>query len=429
VKEFHLPISIELSFSYEQVQKILLDNFNTSLDFCKRLSPYYKDHLQGVAPLNDLADCRLLPFTEKDAFAQNQDAFLCVAEEEVVDISTTSGSTGAPLLVKLTPKDLERLAYNEFLSFSRAGLTSQDRVLLAVTQDKCFIAGLACFSGLQRVGATAIRVGPTSPEMLLSLGRKVNATAIVGVPSYLLRVSDYAKAIQFPLKNQCIEKLLLIGEPIRNQNFSLNSLGARLKEAWGCCLYSTYGSTELQTSFCECAQGQGGHLHPELVHVEIIDDDGLPVMPGEIGEVVVTTFGVEAMPLIRYKTGDISFLATNACGCGLKTPRLGPIIGRKKQKLKIKGTTLYPQAIINVLDEMLDLEDYVIVITSTGDMVDHVEIRLCFRSSHDLTDLLKERLKGQLKISPDLMLSSTAEIMQIKSSVSERKKTKIVDRR
>jgi phenylacetate-CoA ligase len=152
-------------------------------------------------------------------------------------------------------------------------------------------------------------------------------------------------------------------------------------------------------------------------------------MPGEIGEVVVTTFRVEGMPLIRYKTGDISFWETKACGCGLKTPRLGPIIGRKKQKLKIKGTTLYPQAIINSMDEMTEVDDYVIIITSKHDMSDDIEIQLCFRSSHDLTAMVKERLKGQLKISPEVTLSNATEIMKIKSSVSERKKTKIVDRR
>ena len=292
----------------QQTEKIQLDNFNTSLDFCKRRSPYYKDHLRGVTLLNDLDESRSLPFTEKDTLSQNQDAFLCVPEEKVVDISTTSGSTGAPLIVKLTQNDLERLAYNEFLSFSNAGLTSQDRrLLLAVTLDKCFVAGLAYFSGLQRIGATVVRVGPTSPEMLLSMARKVGANAIVGVPSYLLQVSDYAKAIHTPLKSLGIGKLVLIGEPIRNQNFALNALGTRLKEAWGCSLSSTYGLTEIQTSFCECDEGQGGHLHPDLVHVEIIDDNGLPVGPGEIGEVVVTTFGIEGMPLIRYKTGDISF--------------------------------------------------------------------------------------------------------------------------
>jgi phenylacetate-CoA ligase len=422
-------MSIEPSFSYEQIKKMQLDNFNTSLDFCKRWSPYYKDYLHGVAPLKDLDEVRSLSFTEKETLSQNQDGFLCVPEEKVVDISTTSGSTGIPLIVKLTQNDLERLAYNEFLSFSSSGLTSQDRVLLAVTLDKCFMAGLAYFSGLQRIGAVVVRVGPTSPEMLLSMARKVNATAIVGVPSYLLRVSEYAKAVHAPLKDLGIKKLLLIGEPIRNQNFSLNSLGMRLKETWGCSLYSTYGLTEAQTSFCECSEGQGGHLHPDLLHVEIIDDEGRPVVPGEIGEVVITTFGVEGMPLIRYKTGDVSFLETKACGCGLKTPRLGPILGRKKQKLKIKGTTLYPQAIINIMDEISEVEDYIIIVTSKHDMSDDIEIKLCFRSSQDLTVMVRERLKGQLKISPELTLSNPSEILKIKSSVSERKKTKIVDRR
>ncbi len=120
------------------------------------------------------------------------------------------------------------------------------------------MAGLAYFSGLQRIGVAVVRVGPTSPEMLLSMARKVNANAIVGVPSSLLRVSDYAKTMHVPLKDQGIEKLILIGEPIRNQDFSLNPLGTQLKEAWGGSLYSTYGLTEAQTSFCECDEEQGG---------------------------------------------------------------------------------------------------------------------------------------------------------------------------
>jgi phenylacetate-CoA ligase len=379
-----------------------------------------------------LRDVAELPFTDKDALARDSDAFLCVPEAQIVDVCTTSGSTGVPLLCKLTRADLARLAYNEYLSFSACGLSAEDRVLLAVTLDKCFMAGLAYFSGLNLLGAASARVGPTSPEMFLSLAERTRATAVVGVPSYLLRVHEYAQESGFDLARLCLTKLVLIGEPVRGRDFALNALGARLSAAWGGSLSSTYGVTELQSSACECSAGRGGHLHPELVHVEIVADDGASLPPGELGEVVVTTFGVQGMPLLRYKTGDIATLAPEPCSCGLLTPRLGPILGRKQQRLKIKGTTLYPQAITSVLDGFTELREYVVLITSAHDMSDAVEIKLAFAGSADPTGtlaLLSERLKGQLKISPQLTMCAAEEIVRIKSSVSERKKTKVVDRR
>jgi phenylacetate-CoA ligase len=429
-KEKDLPVSIEPSLNAESIKRIQRDNINATLDFCLQHSPYYKDHLKGISLLSSVDQIQTLPFTEKDTFASSIDAFLCVPEEEVVDISTTSGSTGKPLLIKLTRNDLDRLAYNEFLSFSVCGLMPKQKVLLSVTLDKCFMAGLAYFSGLQKLGASVVRVGPGSPDMFLSLVQQTKPTVIIGVPSYLLRVHDYAKKQGFDLSAVNVKKLILIGEPIREHSFSLNSSGKRLTQVWQSSLYSTYGATEIQTSFCECISGQGGHLHPELIHVEIVDDGGIPVQAGEIGEVVITTFGVQGMPLIRYKTGDISFLQTQACTCGLITPRLGPILGRKGQKLKIKGTTLYPQSIMNILDEMIEIDDYVVIVMPAQDLGDEVEIRLCSRlPSNDWMPTLTERFKGQLKVMPRLVITDAGEITNLQSLNSERKKNRLLDRR
>lgn len=422
-------MSIKRSFNNESIETQQRDNFNAALDFCMRRSPYYRNYLKGAVRLSSMDQIQSLPFTEKDTFACDPDAFLCVPEEEVADITTTGGSTGKPLVIKLTRADLDRLAYNEFLSLSACGVTIRHRVLLAVTVDKCYMAGLAYFSGLQRLGAGAIRVGPGSPEMFLSIAQRTNPTAIIGVPSYLLRVHDYAKKHDFPLESLNIEKLVLIGEPVRDRSFHLNSSGKQLAQAWQCPLYSTYGATEVQTSFCECDAGHGGHLHPELIHAEIVGDDGMQVQAGEVGEVVITTLGVEGMPLIRYKTGDISFLQTDVCACGVGTPRLGPIIGRKGQKLKIKGTTLYPQSIMNVLDEIPEIDDYVIIVTSAYDLSDEIEIKVCSPLPPDWMPGLSERFKGQLKVTPKIVISNAHEILEIQSSASARKTIRFVDRR
>ena len=110
-------------------------------------------------------------------------------------------------------------------------------------------------------------------------------------------------------------------------------------------MLGTYASTEMATSFADCTFGTGGHLLPDLMVVEIVDDAGPPLPPGEPGEVVATPLQVSGMPLVRFRTGDIATLHAAPCPCGRTSPRLGPVIGRKSQMLKVKGTTVYPPAI------------------------------------------------------------------------------------
>src|SRR4030095_1757925 len=125
-------------------------------------------------------------------------------------------------------------------------------------------------------------------------------------------------------------------------------------------LYSTYASTEMQTAFTECSQGRGGHLQPELVIAELLDENEKPVPSGTSGEVTITTLGLEAMPLLRYKTGDICIAHHEPCSCGRNSLRLSPVIGRKKQMIKYKGTTLFLPALSDILNDMKDIYDYVV---------------------------------------------------------------------
>ena len=127
-------------------------------------------------------------------------------------------------------------------------------------------------------------------------------------------------------------------------------MGENLEEVWGAKIYSTYASSETITSFCECTAQRGGHLHPDLAVVEIVNEQGEVLAPGETGEVVVTPLQIEGMPLLRFRTGDISFMVDEPCACGRFSPRLGPILGRKKQMIKFRGTTLYPNSLYAVLD-------------------------------------------------------------------------------
>ena len=196
-------------------------------------------------------------------------------------------------------KDLQRLAYNEKKSFECAGVKPGDVVQLMTTLDKRFMAGLAYFLGLRELGAGVIRVGNGIPELQWDTIRRIKPDTIMCVPSFILKLIQYAEEHGIDYKNSSVRRIIGIGEGLREQNFDLNLLGRKIKEKWDVQLFATYSSTEMGATFSECEYGLGGHVHPELIIVEIIGEDGLPVPDGQPGEIVVTTLGVEAMPLLR----------------------------------------------------------------------------------------------------------------------------------
>jgi phenylacetate-CoA ligase len=371
-----------------------------------------------------------LPITTKQQVSEQNERFWCVGREKLVDLCTTSGTTGIPTLYPITQADLDRLGLNEYLCFRRVGLSPADLVILAVTIDKCFMAGLAYFEGLRKLGATVVRVGAGSPAMLLSMIERLKPSAIVSVPSFLNRVAAYAAQQGRDLTQSTIRKLICIGEPVRNPDWSLTPLGAQISSAWNAQVFSTYGITELAASLCECPAGKGGHLHPQLLHIEILDDAGNPVPDGVEGQLVATTIGVEAMPLIRFATGDVTFMTHAPCDCGLRTPRIGPILGRKDQAMKIKGTTVYPAAVQRALQGLDPVIDYLMIATAPTPLSDELEILVAWRGDPtDAASIIREHLRGQLKVCPTVRLTTLQEIQSLGDSRELRKQRVFLDRR
>jgi phenylacetate-CoA ligase len=339
--------------------------------YAKTHSPFYRELFLGIKGSPRL---EALPTVDKQILSKRNLDFLCVPRDRIAEIVTTSGTTGEPLLWMLTESDVKRLAVNEKLSFECAGLTPYDTVLVAVALDRCFVAGLAYWQGLRELGCTVVRVGASSSTLVLEMIERIRPTAIVAVPSFLRIIADKARELKFDLKNCPVTKAVCIGEPVRDSTFELNTSGRALAAAWGARIYSTYGVTELANSLCECDTGTGGHLHDEMLHIEILDHADKPLPEGEVGEIVATTFGVEAMPLIRYRTGDCAALFYAPCVCGRSTPRLGPIVGRKHQKLKFKGASLFPSTLQAVLEEAEGVESFVVVARTEGELCDSVVV-------------------------------------------------------
>ena len=393
-------------------------------------SPYYSRALNGLdIEHTGLDDLPGLPLTGKAQFGENCDDFLAVPFSKVVDIVFSSGTTGSPTRIMYTENDLKRLAYNEEISLAGCGITSADIVLLTCTIDRCFIAGLAYFLGVRSLGAAAVRNGLSSAASHLETMQRIKPTVIVGVPSFILKLGQYLEARGVSPRAIGVSKLVCIGEPIRDKDMALLKMGACIEDMWGAKVFSTYASSETITSFCECGMQAGGHLHPELAIVEIVDEKGEVLPNGSTGEVVVTPLSIEGMPLLRFKTGDVSFLMDGPCGCGRFSPRLGPILGRKKQMIKYRGTTFYPQAIYSVLAELPGISEYYITLASDYDLSDQVKVCVSVRNSSCSAESIADELQARLRVRPEVVIESEEQVREQVYSGNSRKLVRLIDRR
>ncbi len=422
--EFQSPAKIK-SFQEGQLKK-LLTYVSTHSPFYKR---FFASHNIDISLVQSLEDLAKIPPTTKDLFHEFNWDFLCVPRNKIVEYTSTSGTLGKPVTIALTDADVKRLAYNEFISFACADGTREDVYQLMVSLDRQFMAGIAYYEGIRKLGAGLVRVGPGLPAMQLETIHRLRPTFLVAVPSFIVKLIEAAHQQGIDLNKSSVKGIVCIGESLRANNFELNTLGKKILESWNVKLYSTYASTEMQTAFTECRQGRGGHLHPELLHIELLDENDLPIKEGEVGEVTITTFGVEGMPLIRYKTGDMGRVFTEPCACGRTTLRLGSIMGRKQQMIKLKGTSLYPQGIFEVLQQTDFIQDYVVEV-STGSL-DTDEVKLYVLTGEDRVVQVREGLKlafqSQLRIIPEIIFSTASEI-EVRQS-GTRKIKRFIDNR
>ena len=418
----------EIKDFQEGLLKKALAYLNDNSAYYKRMFDKYEIDLSKINHIEDLVK---IPFTEKKDLQLFNDDFLCCEKSKIIDYITTSGTLGDPVTFGCTEGDLQRLAFNEHKSFECAGLKPGNIVQLMVTLDKRFMAGMAYFLGIRHLGASVIRVGNGIPELQWDTIRRLRPDTIMCVPSFILRLVQYAEDHGIDYRNSSIRRIIGIGEGMREQDFSLNLLGRRIKEKWDVQLFSTYSSTEMGATFAECEYGCGGHVHPELIIVEIIGDDDLPVADGEYGEIVVTTLGVEGMPLLRFRTGDIAAKRTEECRCGRWSYRLTPLVGRKNNMIKLKGTTLYPPAVNDVLDNADYVENYVVIVHDSDAGTDEVVVKVGLKAvpDFDVVKDLKDRFRSRIRVAPIVEVHPVEEIHQINFPAKSRKPVKFIDLR
>ena len=272
--------------SVEEIKHFQEKELLNMLQYIKKESRFYQNQFKkygiNIDKIRTIKDLVHIPPTRKEDLQNSTGDFLCVSRTKIIDYLTTSGTSGDPVNYAMTENDLKRLAYNEYLGFRCADCTKNDIFQLMTTIDRRFMAGMAYFLGSRRLKSGMIRVGNGIPEMQWDTINRFLPTAVIAVPSFLVNIIDYAVKNGIDHHTSSIKKAVCIGDALRNTDFSLNTLGRKIHERWPeMKLYSTYASTEMAASFTECRYGIGGHHHPEMIIVEFLDENDLPVSKGD----------------------------------------------------------------------------------------------------------------------------------------------------
>lgn len=404
------------------------------LSYVSASSPFYSSMFKeagiDVGSINSVEDLKKLPFTTKEDLRQRNWDFLAVPKEKIVEMVCSSGTTGTPTFIAFTKNDLARLALNEKLGFLCAGATPEDVFQLTVTNDSMFVAGNAFYRGIIETGATALRFGPGNSLRQLMMLKDLKVTGFASVPSYLVTLGQKYEEQGMKKEDFNVKKAVLVGESIRKEDFSLNGLGKKIKNYWDIELFGCYGNTEMSTSLTECQFHKGNHIHPNLLIIEIVDEEGNPVGDYEKGELVITTLGTEGMPLVRYKTGDITFKISEKCECGRTAERIGPILSRKNHLLKVKGSNVYPGHIENALLDIPQVVNYVMEAHTAENFSDHVVLKIgTHTNSPELVREIQDKVKAYARMTPELVMTTPDEVAKQLFANNQRKPKKFWDMR
>jgi phenylacetate-CoA ligase len=426
MEERTLNFNPGLSWEFLSVDEIAAKTvraLRNHIQYVKESSPYYRETLRDVAPedLQTLDDVLHLPLTDRAVLACTT---IAAAPLAIVETVATSEATGKPVFIGLTGSDLDRLAFSEALSFNAMGISAADRVLLLVSMDGMSLPSVGYYRGLTLLRATIGRAGLPSHQLCRQYLESFRPTVLLGPPSFLRRMTiDLAKN-GFRPGESGVGKIVCVGENLKNSDMLMNRPGKKLEEAWNAKVFSSYAITELAGSFADCEERSGGHAHPELLYAEIMDEKGNPAPDNTPGELVATTFGIEGMPLVRYRTGDITFRVKGTCACGRNSTRVGPILGRTDEMLKISGQSVFPLVVTNALDEMEEIGDYIITIDGDNS-IDRVSIHVAAQPS--AVERIANHVRNAARVNIPILISNVSTIQSKRGAW--RRNARIIDER
>lgn len=396
--------------------------------------PFYRDKLQkmGIMPsdINTIEDIKKLPFTTKQEMRDNYPTGLfAVPMSEIIRIHASSGTTGKPTIVGYTRKDLE--VWSECIARALVGYgVTRDDIVSVAYGYGLFTGGLGFHDGAQHLGATVLPTSTGNTEKHIRLLRDLQVTVLACTPSYALHLYETIKKMGYSMDEFALRIGCFGGEPWTENMRKEIETNMHIKG------YNMYGLSEIMgpgVAFeCECQCGS--HFNEDHFYAEIIDPQTLEVLPdGQKGELVITTLTKEGIPLIRYRTRDLTSLQHGVCECGRTTVKIAPIMGRSDDMLIIRGINVFPSQIESVILDLPAFEPQYQLIVDRKDNLDTLDVLVEVKQgyySDDLTKMLalKKELHDKLKS----VLSINANVQLVEPGSIERsqgKSNRVVDKR
>ncbi|HCL91485.1 MAG TPA: phenylacetate--CoA ligase [Verrucomicrobiota bacterium] len=394
--------------------------------------PFYRQRLAELnlqpADIRTLAEVRRLPFTTSDDLrAIYPDGLLAVDRAEAVRLHTSSGTTGKPKAIFFSRADVDNAAELIARSLVSAGITAAD-VFQNMMSYGLFTGGLVMHYGAEKVGCLVIPAGPGTSERQLMLMQDFRTTAVHILPSYALYFASYLeqKGLR-PRQDLTVRKAFVGAEPHTEET------RRRIEQIFGCDVYNSYGLTEMNGPgvACECEYKAGMHLWEDNFLLEIINPvTNEPLPDGQTGELVLTTLRREAMPILRYRTRDITSVVPEPCRCGRTHRRLARFVGRADDMLIIRGVNIFPQQVERVLMSFPQVgRNYLIIVEGLDDLTIKVELTpAAFDGQLEHLEALQqqiiEKLRAEIWIRPKVDLVPAGSL-----PVGEGKAKRVVDKR
>ena len=395
--------------------------------------PFYRNKMDalGVRPedIKEAEDIRLLPFTEKNDLRDNYPfGLFAVPREEIVRVHASSGTTGKPTVAGYTKQDLDNWADLMARSMSCAGITRESVVHVAYGYG-LFTGGLGAHYGAERIGATVVPASGGNTQRQLMLLRDFGATALACTPSYAMNLADAMEKYGMDVNELKLEAGVFGAEPWSEH------MREQLEKRLHIRAHDVYGLTEMMGPgvAMDCCERNGLHVWEDHFLPEIIDEDLLPVPYGTEGELVITTLTKQGMPLLRYRTHDISSLDITPCACGRTHVRMKRVKARTDDMLIIRGVNVFPSQIEHSLLKIRGIApQYQIVVDRKGSL-DTIEVQveldrnLIGDTVRDL-EALSARIASQL--ASDVLISCQVKLCQPGSLPrSEGKAKRVIDSR
>lgn len=384
--------------SREQMREVQGEKLRKIVAHAYANSPFYKKRLDGhgVHPsdIKTIDDIVKLPFTVKQDLRDNYPfGLMAVPMSDIIRLHASSGTTGKPIVVGYTDKDLENWSEAVARCLTAFGLGKNDLVQISYGYG-LFTGGLGAHAGVQKIGATVIPTSSGNTQKQMQLMQDFGTTALACTPSYAMYMSDELAKAGITLDRLKLRVGIFGAEPWTE------AMRQELQKKLGVKAYDIYGLTEISGpgvgGECECQNGT--HIWEDLFYPEIIDPVTLkPVEPGQKGELVFTTLDKWGMPMLRYRTRDLTTLNYDKCECGRTCVRMGKILGRSDDMMIIRGVNVFPSQIEAILLEFPEYEPYFLIEVDRVNNTDTFDIQVEVKPEF-YTDRINELVRLQKRL-------------------------------